>query len=80
MAGENAGSATVKETAEVIEGNCRNKHHRVLSMDMFNPFGERNAAILFIAGGKTAALATIYRDQESLHFERQLEQRGASVT
>jgi hypothetical protein len=50
MAGEYAGSATVKETAEVIEGNCRNKHHRVLSMDMFNPFGERNAATRFIAG------------------------------
>jgi surface-adhesin protein E len=34
-------SATVKETAGVIEENCRNKHHRVLSMDMFNLSGER---------------------------------------
>ncbi|HEV8646849.1 MAG TPA: surface-adhesin E family protein [Burkholderiales bacterium] len=34
-------NATVKETAGVIEENCRNRHHRVLSMDMFNPFGER---------------------------------------
>ncbi|HWH46635.1 MAG TPA: surface-adhesin E family protein [Burkholderiales bacterium] len=34
-------SATVKETAGVIEENCRNKHHRVISMDMFNLFGER---------------------------------------
>lgn len=34
-------SATVKETAEVIEENCRNNHHRVLSLDMFNPSGER---------------------------------------
>lgn len=80
MAGEYAGSATVKETAEVIEGNCSNKHHRVLSMDMSNPFGERNAAILLIAGGKAVALATIYRDQERLQFERQLEKRRASVT
>lgn len=79
MAGEYAGSATVKETAEVIEGNCSNKHHRVLSMDMSNPFGERNAAILLIAG-KAVALATIYRDQERLQFERQLEKRCASVT
>lgn len=77
MAGEYAGSATVK--AEVIEGNCSNKHHRVLSMDMSNPFGERNAAILLIAG-KAVALATIYRDQERLQFERQLEKRCASVT
>ena len=34
-------SATVKETAGVIEENCRNMHHRVLSMDMFNLLGER---------------------------------------
>lgn len=34
-------SATVKETAGVIEQNCRNKHHRVLTMDMFNLLGER---------------------------------------
>lgn len=34
-------SATVKETAGVIEQNCRNRHHRVLTMDMFNMFGER---------------------------------------
>jgi surface-adhesin protein E len=34
-------NATVKETAGVIEENCRNRHHRVLSMDMFNLFGER---------------------------------------
>jgi NADPH-dependent 2,4-dienoyl-CoA reductase/sulfur reductase-like enzyme/nitrite reductase/ring-hydroxylating ferredoxin subunit len=34
---------------------------------------ERNAAVRFIAGEKTVALATIYRDQESLEFERQLE-------
>src|SRR5258708_5962421 len=33
-------SATVKETAGVIEENCRNNHHRVLSMEMFNPFCE----------------------------------------
>jgi len=33
-------SATVKETAG-IEENCRNKHHRVLSMDIFNLSGER---------------------------------------
>ncbi|HEV8647395.1 MAG TPA: FAD-dependent oxidoreductase [Burkholderiales bacterium] len=43
-------------------------------------FDERSAAIRFIAGEKTLALATIYRDQESLQFERQLELRGASVT
>jgi apoptosis-inducing factor 3 len=36
---------------------------------------ERNAAVRFIAGEKTVALATIYRDQESLQFERQIELR-----
>jgi NADPH-dependent 2,4-dienoyl-CoA reductase/sulfur reductase-like enzyme len=39
-------------------------------------FDDRNAAVRFIAGGKTVALATIYRDQESLQFERELEQRA----
>ncbi len=39
-------------------------------------FDERNAAVRFIAGDKTLALATIYRDQESLQFERQLELRA----
>lgn len=43
-------------------------------------FDERNAAVQFIAGEKTLALATIYRDQESLLFERQLELHGASAT
>jgi NADPH-dependent 2,4-dienoyl-CoA reductase/sulfur reductase-like enzyme/nitrite reductase/ring-hydroxylating ferredoxin subunit len=38
-------------------------------------FDDRNAAVRFIAGGKTVALATIYRDRESLEFERALEQR-----
>ena len=42
-------------------------------------FDERNAAVRFIAGDKTLALATIYRDQESLQFERQLELHGASA-
>ena len=41
-------------------------------------FDEHDAAVRFIAGDKTLALATIYRDLESLRFERQLEQRGAS--
>jgi len=36
-------------------------------------FDGHNAAVRFIAGEKTLALATIYRDQESLQFERQLE-------
>jgi NADPH-dependent 2,4-dienoyl-CoA reductase/sulfur reductase-like enzyme/nitrite reductase/ring-hydroxylating ferredoxin subunit len=40
-------------------------------------FDERNAAVRFIAGGKTVALATIYRDRESLQFERRLELSGA---
>jgi NADPH-dependent 2,4-dienoyl-CoA reductase/sulfur reductase-like enzyme len=40
-------------------------------------FDERNAAVRFIAGGKTVALATIYRDQDSLQFERRLELLGA---
>ncbi|HKQ23013.1 MAG TPA: FAD-dependent oxidoreductase [Burkholderiales bacterium] len=39
-------------------------------------FDEHNAAVRFIAGQKTRALATIYRDQESLQFERQLELRA----
>jgi NADPH-dependent 2,4-dienoyl-CoA reductase/sulfur reductase-like enzyme len=34
---------------------------------------QRNAAVRFIAGKRTIALATIFRDQESLRFERQLE-------
>jgi NADPH-dependent 2,4-dienoyl-CoA reductase/sulfur reductase-like enzyme/nitrite reductase/ring-hydroxylating ferredoxin subunit len=38
-------------------------------------FDDRNAAVRFIAGGKTVALATIYRDRESLDFERELERR-----
>ena len=39
---------------------------------------ERNASVRFIGGGKTLALATIYRDRESLEFERDLEARAAS--
>ena len=39
-------------------------------------FDEHNAAVRFIAGQETLALATIYRDQESLQFERQLELRA----
>ena len=39
-------------------------------------FDEHNAAVRFIAGEKTLALATIYRDQESLQFERLLERRA----
>jgi len=40
-------------------------------------FDARDAAVRFIAGGKTRALATIFRDQESLLFERQLELSSA---
>jgi NADPH-dependent 2,4-dienoyl-CoA reductase/sulfur reductase-like enzyme/nitrite reductase/ring-hydroxylating ferredoxin subunit len=40
-------------------------------------FDERNAAVRFIGGGKTLALATIYRDRESLEFERDVEGRDA---
>jgi len=40
-------------------------------------FDERNAAVRFVAGGKTLALATIYRDLESLEFERDSEARAA---
>ena len=40
-------------------------------------FDARDAAVRFIAGGKTLALATIFRDQESLLFERQLESSSA---
>lgn len=43
-------------------------------------FDERNAAVRFIAGEKTLALATIYRDQQSLQFEQQLELSGGSAT
>jgi NADPH-dependent 2,4-dienoyl-CoA reductase/sulfur reductase-like enzyme/nitrite reductase/ring-hydroxylating ferredoxin subunit len=38
-------------------------------------FDDRNASVRFIASGKTLALATIYRDRESLEFERELEGR-----
>ena len=40
-------------------------------------FDARDAAVRYIARGKTLALATIYRDHESLSFERQLELSGA---
>lgn len=40
-------------------------------------FDDRNAAVRFIADGKTVALATIYRDRESLVFERDLERGQA---
>jgi len=40
-------------------------------------FDEHNAAVRFIADGKTVALATIYRDRESLELERELELRAA---
>ena len=43
-------------------------------------FDERDAAVRFIAGESTVALATIFRDQESLQFELQLEQRGTTGT
>jgi NADPH-dependent 2,4-dienoyl-CoA reductase/sulfur reductase-like enzyme/nitrite reductase/ring-hydroxylating ferredoxin subunit len=36
-------------------------------------FDARDVAVRFIANGKVRALATIFRDQESLLFERQLE-------
>ncbi len=38
-------------------------------------FDERNAAVRFIGGGKTLALATIYRDRD-LEFERDVEARA----
>ena len=37
----------------------------------------RDAAVRFVAGGKVVALATVFRDQKSLSFERQLELSGA---
>jgi NADPH-dependent 2,4-dienoyl-CoA reductase/sulfur reductase-like enzyme/nitrite reductase/ring-hydroxylating ferredoxin subunit len=42
-------------------------------LEIEGSFDERNAAVCFIAGGKPVALATIYRDQQSLEFERNLE-------
>ena len=39
-------------------------------------FEERNAAVRFVSGGSAVALATIFRDQESLRFERDLELRA----
>jgi NADPH-dependent 2,4-dienoyl-CoA reductase/sulfur reductase-like enzyme/nitrite reductase/ring-hydroxylating ferredoxin subunit len=36
----------------------------------------RDAAVRFVTKGKVAALATIFRDQDSLAFERQLELTG----
>jgi len=38
-------------------------------------FEKHDAAVRFISGGRTVALATIYRDRESLEFERELEAR-----
>jgi NADPH-dependent 2,4-dienoyl-CoA reductase/sulfur reductase-like enzyme len=40
-------------------------------------FDARDAAVRFVAGGNTLALATIFRDQESLLFERQIESSSA---
>ncbi len=42
-------------------------------IEVVGSFDEHDTAVRFIAGQKTLALATIYRDQESLQFERQLE-------
>jgi NADPH-dependent 2,4-dienoyl-CoA reductase/sulfur reductase-like enzyme len=39
-------------------------------------FDDRDAAVRFISGGRVVALATIFRDQEGLQFESQLERRG----
>ena len=38
-------------------------------------FADRYRVVRFIARGTTVALATIYRDRESLEFERELERR-----
>jgi NADPH-dependent 2,4-dienoyl-CoA reductase/sulfur reductase-like enzyme/nitrite reductase/ring-hydroxylating ferredoxin subunit len=38
----------------------------------------RDAAVRFVTAGKVVALATIFRDQESLAFERQLELAAAA--
>jgi NADPH-dependent 2,4-dienoyl-CoA reductase/sulfur reductase-like enzyme/nitrite reductase/ring-hydroxylating ferredoxin subunit len=43
------------------------------TVEIDGSFDERNAAVRFIARGKPVALATVYRDQESLAFERELE-------
>ena len=43
-------------------------------------FDKHDAAVRFMAADKTLALATIYRDQESLEFERKLEEQCASST
>jgi NADPH-dependent 2,4-dienoyl-CoA reductase/sulfur reductase-like enzyme/nitrite reductase/ring-hydroxylating ferredoxin subunit len=40
-------------------------------------FDARDATVRYIAGGKTLALATIFRDQESLRFEQELESSSA---
>ncbi len=42
-------------------------------------FDDRDAAVRYIAGERTVALATIFRDRDSLQFERQLELRGAKA-
>ena len=50
------------------------REHRI---EVDGSFDEHNAAVRFIADGKTVALATIYRDRESLELERELELRDA---
>ena len=42
-------------------------------IELEGSFDDHNAAVRFIAHEKTLALATIYRDRESLEFERDLE-------
>jgi NADPH-dependent 2,4-dienoyl-CoA reductase/sulfur reductase-like enzyme/nitrite reductase/ring-hydroxylating ferredoxin subunit len=44
-------------------------------LEIEGSFDEHSAAVRFFAGDKAVALATIYRDQESLEFERDLEAR-----
>jgi NADPH-dependent 2,4-dienoyl-CoA reductase/sulfur reductase-like enzyme/nitrite reductase/ring-hydroxylating ferredoxin subunit len=39
-------------------------------------FERGDAAVRFVAGDRAVALATIFRDEESLRFERELELRG----
>ncbi|HEX5049684.1 MAG TPA: FAD-dependent oxidoreductase [Gammaproteobacteria bacterium] len=42
-------------------------------LEIEGSFDDHNAAVCYIAGGRPVALATIYRDQQSLQFERTLE-------
>ena len=46
---------------------------------MHGSLADRNATVVFRAGGKVLAVATVYRDRESLEAELAMERRDAAA-